>query len=262
MPSMSPSFRDPRPAPSFQAIRTLAAGVLLGVPAVAPAAPPAAAPAEPPAAPAAEQADRHPTLKRLSKTEEVWVDKERKEVVVGAKVVLDEGPIEVFACLENTKEHEAVIAARSTARLVHAALLAVGLDPGKPVSFDPEYRPAKGPVVRVRLRWRDAAGKVQEVRAQEWVRNAQTGKPLDSDWVFAGSAFWKDPQGGDEYYQADGGDLICVSNFPTATLDLPIQSSQSNAALLFEVFKGRVPPKGTTVDIILSAGGPAKPAGK
>jgi hypothetical protein len=73
--------------------------------------------------------------------------------------------------------------------------------------------------------------------------------------------FWKDPQGGDEYYQADGGDFICVSNFPTATLDLPIQSSQSNEALLFEVFKGRVPPKGTVVDIVLSAA-PGKSAGK
>lgn len=174
--------------------------------------------------------------------------------------MLDDGPIEVFACLENTKEHEAVIAARSTARLVHAALLAVGLEPGRPVSFDPEYRAAKGPVVVVRIRWRDAAGKPQEVRAQEWIRNARTGKPLDSDWVFAGSVFWKDPQGGAEYYQADGGDLICVSNFPTAMLDLPIQSSQSNEALLFEAFKGRVPPKGTVVDIVLSAA--AKPAGK
>lgn len=265
MPSMQPSFGRVRRLPSrFRPRQRFAAGVLvgsLGALGVALAVQ-ADGPADTGAPPAvAEKADRHPTLKRLSKTEEVWVDKDRKEVVVGAKVVLDDGPIEVFACLENTKEHEAVIAARSTARLVHAALLAVGLDPGKPVSFDPEYRAAKGPVVKVRLRWRDADGKQQEVRAQEWVRNAQTGKPLDAEWVFAGSVFWKDPQGGAEYYQADGGDLICVSNFPTATLDLPIESSQSNAALLFEAFKGKVPPRGTPVDIILSAGGPAKPAG-
>ena len=49
------------------------------------------------------------------------------------------------------------------------------------------------------------------------------------------------------------GDLICVSNFPTATLDLPIESSQSNEALLFEAFTGRVPPRGTQVDLIFSA---------
>ena len=68
----------------------------------------------------------------------------------------------------------------------------------------------------------------------------------------AGSAFWTDPADGREYYQADGGDLICVSNFPTATIDLPIESSQSNEALLFEVFKERVPKRETAVEMILS----------
>ena len=77
---------------------------------------------------------------------------------------------------------------------------------------------------------------------------------MQDDWVFAGSSFWTDPTDGKEYYQADGGDLICVSNFPTATLDLPIESSQANDELMFEVFAGRVPPRGTEVDLILSAG--------
>jgi hypothetical protein len=36
-------------------------------------------------------------------------------------------------------------------------------------------------------------------------------------------------------------------------LDLPIESSQSNEALLFEAFAGRVPPRGTDVEMILSA---------
>lgn len=210
------------------------------------------APSQPPAPPAARP-DRHPELKRLSRTEEVWIDKARKEVVVGGRIVLDRGPIEVFACVEKTKEHEAIVATRSTARLIHAALLAIGIDPGSPVSFDPEYVPAKGPRVRVRLRWQDAAGKAHETRAQEWIRNAQTGKQLDADWVFAGSSFWRDPNDGTEYYQADGGDVICVSNFPTAMLDLPLQSSQSNEDLLFEAFEGRVPPRDTEVDLILSA---------
>lgn len=219
--------------------------------------------AEPPAAPADAEApapprpaarpDRHPELKRLSRTEEVWIDKARKEVVVGGRIVLDRGPIEVFACVEKTKEHEAIVATRSTARLIHAALLAIGLDPGSPVAFDPEYVPPKGPRVSVRLRWKDAAGKEHQARAQEWIRNAQTGKPLEADWVFAGSSFWRDPNDGVEYYQADGGDVICVSNFPTALLDLPLQSSQANAELLFEAFAGRVPPRDTEVDLILSA---------
>ena len=205
-----------------------------------------------PAPTAAEPVDRHPDLKRLSPTEEVWVDPARKEVVVGGRIAIDRGPIEFFACSEGTKEHESIVATKSSARLVHAALLAIGLEPGTPVSFDPEYVAATGPRVLVRVRWTDANGSPTAIDAREWVRNTRTGAALDTDWVFAGSSFWTDPADGTEYYQADGGDLICVSNFPTAMLDLPVESSQSNEALLFEAFAGRVPPRGTTVELIFS----------
>ena len=208
---------------------------------------------QPAAAPAAERAEAHPDLVRLSPTEEVWIDRRRKEVVVGGRIALDRGAIEVFACPARTKEHEAVVATNASAKLVHAALLAIGLDPGRPAAFVPEYRAAAGPPVAVRVRWRDADGRDRECRAQDWIRDAKTGAALDADWVFAGSEFWRDPADGREYYQADGGDLVCVSNFPTATLDLPLESSQSNDALLFDVFEGRVPPAGTAVEMILSA---------
>ena len=211
-------------------------------------------PALPPAVP-----DRHPELKRLSPSEEVWIDAKNKRVVVGGEIAIDKGPIEFFACPRGTKEHESIVSARSTARLVHAALLAVGLVPGKPVSFDPDYLAATGPAVRVAMRWTDETGTVRELPAQEWIRDTRTGKPMQEQWVFAGSVFWTDPSDGKEYYQADGGDLICLSNFPTAMLDLPIESSQSNESLLFDAFDGRVPPRGTAVEIILS---PAPPAAK
>ena len=203
-------------------------------------------------APAAPAADPHPDLKRLSPREEVWIDPVRKEVVVGGRIAIDRGPIEFLACPEGTKEHESIVATRSSARLVHAALLAIGLEPGSPVSFDPEYVAATGPRMLVRVRWTKPDGSQETVDVRSWVRNVQTGRPLDADWVFAGSSFWTDPADGVEYYQADGGDLICVSNFPTATLDLPVESSQSNEALLFEAFEGRVPPRDTAVELILS----------
>jgi hypothetical protein len=197
--------------------------------------------------------DRHPDLIRLSPTDDVWVDRQRREVLVGGGIALDRGVIEVFACPRGSKEHEAVVATDAPARLVHAALLAIGLEPGAPVSYDPDYVPARGPLVRVRVRWQDAAGVAHDRPAQELIRNTRTGRQLDADWVFAGSVFWRDPADGQEYYQGDGGDLICVSNFPTATLDLPIESSQANDALLFEVFAERVPPRGTPVELVLSA---------
>jgi hypothetical protein len=198
--------------------------------------------------------DAHPELVRLSKTDDIWVDRAGKQVVVGGEIALDHGVIEVFACQKHSKEHEAIVATRAPARLVHAGLLAIGLEPGKPVSFDPDYVPASGPVVAVRMRWTDADGTRHDRPAQELIRTVKTGGPLDAQWVFAGSVFWKDPLDGTEYYQADGGDMICVSNFTTAMLDLPIESSQGNESLLFEVFEGRVPPRGTEVELVLTPG--------
>jgi hypothetical protein len=102
------------------------------------------------AEPAAAAADRHPELKRLSPAEEVWIDPATRRVVVGGRVALDKGVIEYFACPADTgKEHESVVTVGSTARLVHAALLAIGLEPGHPASFDPEYVAARGPIAAV-----------------------------------------------------------------------------------------------------------------
>jgi hypothetical protein len=79
----------------------------------------------------------------------------------------------------------------------------------------------------------------------------RTRKALDQPWIFGGSGFWKDESTGKEYYQAEGGDFICVANFPSAMLDLPIESSESNADLLFQAFTERIPPRGTAVTLIL-----------
>jgi len=212
----------------------------------------AAEPAAAPAATPAERPDAHPELRRLSKVDEIWLDLPGKRVVVGGAIALAEGEIEVFACPKGSKEHEAIVATRCPARLIHAGLLAIGLEPGNPVSFDPVYVAAKGPKVAVRVRWRDAEGGWQERPAQELIRNTKTGEPLVADWVFAGSGFWRDPADGTDHYEADGGDMICVSNFPGAMLDLPIESSDSNEALMFQAFEGRVPPAGTAVELILA----------
>ena len=70
------------------------------------------------------------------------------------------------------------------------------------------------------------------------------GQHLDHDWVFAGSRIVKNPETGEEFYVADrSGELVCVSNFPTALLDLPIQSSSDNAMLGFEADEAMIPPK-------------------
>lgn len=192
-----------------------------------------------------------PKLPRLAKDFDIWLDSERKVVIVDGKVVLREGQLEMFACPKQTKEHESIVAVNCKAQFVHAGLLALGAEPGTPVQFDPKYQPASGPTVEVTVIWKDDKGE-HKVRAQEWIQQTKTGKPLEYPFVFAGSGFHVDEVSGVKYYLADGGDFICVSNFTSAMLDLPVPSSQQNNSLNFRAFTERIPPIGTPVRLELA----------
>ena len=201
-----------------------------------------------------------PGLKRLAPNNPVWLDTKRKRIVIVGEVCLREGQLEMFACLKGTKEHESIIAIETKAYIVHAGLLAAGAEAGSPAQYVPKYAPARGTEIEVALFWTDAKGKRQRAFAQDWIRNVKTGKAMTQPWVFGGSGFWTDEQTGEKHYLAEGGDLICVSNFASATLDLPIQSSSSSADLLFDAFTERIPPQGTKVTVVLTPKKKAKDA--
>ena len=254
----------------------------------------------------------------LNKQETVLVDKARSRVLLKSKVCLRKGTLELLCCLKQTKEHEAILSLDSKAHFVHAALLAIGAEAGKPVEFDPVYKPATGQKIEVYLTWTDEMGKLHRCPAQEWVRSntfrfysteldklppgvklseqldemrfdaknkqllwygpmstaakekflAMTNdltfrkavesfytrsqpKQMEADWIFAGSSFYTDEATGQKYYRAEDGDLICVANFGTATLDINTRSTDGNEDLLYEAWTERVPAVGTEVLIEL-----------
>jgi hypothetical protein len=183
---------------------------------------------------------------------EVLPDKKRR-VLVSAEVCLREGQLEQLMCRKQTKEHESILTADVDARTIHAALIAALAKPGSPVRFVPKYRPASGSTIKVSLQYQDKdKGKLVTVPAQSWLKNAKTNKLLESDWIFAGSRLVTNPLDPDKkIYLANDGDVICVSNFETALLDLPIKSPKENADLLFVANTERIPPLGTKVVVIL-----------
>jgi hypothetical protein len=200
-----------------------------------------------------------PGMVRLDPTSHVWADKKNRRVVVDGYVALRAGQLEMLACPVFTKEHESVVAVFSKAQTVHAGLLAVGAKQGEPVKWEPEYKPPTGSEIRVMALWRDAEGKRKTIDAREWVRVVGTDdKTLDTNFVFAGSIFWEDPDTGEKRYMAESGDLICVSNFSTATLDIPMRSSQVNSGLMFSAFTDRIPPSGTPIRLVLQVVEPPK----
>jgi hypothetical protein len=188
---------------------------------------------------------------RLSEEFEVWIDPAEKAVIVDGQISLREGMLEMFACTRGTKEHESIVSANTRAFLVHAGLLQLGAEPGRPVQFVPEYVPPSGTEIEVLVRWIDEEGNEKTVRAQELIKDLRTEKEMAHAFVFAGSLFWKDPEDGKEYYMAEGGEFICVSNFGTAMLDIPVESSQSNEFLAFVTYTERIPPLGWPIRLVL-----------
>ncbi|MEL7500245.1 MAG: YdjY domain-containing protein [Planctomycetota bacterium] len=186
---------------------------------------------------------------------ELWIDNQSKKVIVGGDVFMNVGPLEMFICPGTSKRHESIVGVNALASEVHAGLVATGTDPGKPASWQNGYRPAFGPSINIEMIWKDAkTGEMKKATAQDWIRNVNTAKRMEADFVFGGSTMYTDPDTNKNFYLGDSGELVCLSNFSTATIDINVPSSEDNFDLLYEVFEGKVPPIGTHVYAVFSAG--------
>jgi hypothetical protein len=194
--------------------------------------------------------DKPENLVQLYPDMPAWIDKKEKQVILVGAVCRANYPLEFFATYPD-RAYESVVVIYTKPSIVHAALLAMGAKPGKPVQFEPRYVPPSGTEVEINVAWKDQNGKLQKARAQDWIRDIRTKKQLDINWVFAGSIFWEDKTTGEKSYLADRGDFISVLNLPTALLDLPIQSASAIESRLFEGYTERLPPPGTPVTMIL-----------
>lgn len=181
----------------------------------------------------------------------------RRRLLVDARVCRRDGSfgLETFLCRTNSKEHESIVSTDADARLIHAGLLAAGAKPGHPVRFFEDKPPETptGTPIQVSVYYKDG-GKEHTVRAQEWILNVKTKKPLAQDWVFAGSILWKDPEKPKAepiYVANEDGAYICVNNVPTAMLDLPIKSDNRPEDRTFGFNTAQIPPIGTKVTLIL-----------
>jgi hypothetical protein len=190
------------------------------------------------------------TVLALKKEGGLWIDLKRKWVIVDGSVCLREGPLEMFICPAQTKEHESVITTPIDAESVHTALLAIGAKAGSPVQFQPEYKRATGAVIDIVLVWIGEDGKVNASLAQDWIKKGNTRKTMQYAWVFGGSGYWKNPNTNEKIYYGNDGSLVCLSNFPTATMDLPVESSNNNAGRLYTANTSQIAPLDTPVRIV------------
>jgi hypothetical protein len=219
------------------------------------------------AAPPRSLSDVPPGVKRSALGKHVWLETEgqRRRVRVEASVCLRQGGYGLeFLLSKKFKAYESVLSTEADAQLIHAALVTAGAVPGSPVRFDPQFKPPSGSQVKVTLEYEDH-GKVVRVPAGHWVRDVKTKQELDSEWVFAGSRLWPNPDGDDKpkLYAANGeGAYVCVINLPTAMLDLPIRNDRgATENRAFEPFTEHIPEIDTPVVVVFEPVGGSPVAG-
>lgn len=252
----------------------------------------------------------------LNKQGTILADAQGKRVLLKTQVCLTNGQLEMLLCKKQTKEHESILTFDGEAYMIHATLVAWGLEKGTPGKYDSEKEKsftATGPKIDVFLNWVDEAGKLQRKPGQFWVRRSiqryfgdkfeklpedltlpedfnlrydpvnkylhwfgpmsdqqrtellamskdetyrklinqihddSQPRQMDAEWVFVGSYESDDGEEG-KRYQAEGGYVICVANFPMALLDLSTESSATGSEnLVYEAWTERIPPRGSEV---------------
>jgi hypothetical protein len=202
-------------------------------------------------------------LKALNEDKTLYLEvpeKGPKRVLFAAEVCMREGILEVLVCKKQTKEHESILRTEIDARFLHAALLAAGAKNGKPVQFvnpktdEPDYQPASGSTIRVSVHY-TKGGKTFTHPAQEWILDKNKSQTMAYDWVFAGSRFQKNPDrpNDPEYYCANNGEVIAISNFSDSMLDIPVRISDASDELHFETVTRKIPPLGSKVWVIMES---------
>lgn len=169
-----------------------------------------------------------------------------RTVVCPGWVNQQRGLVEVLACGEAGKVHEAVLVLEVNTLDFQAALLLAGNKAGEPM---PGFGvgPARGSPVDMWVEWTDeASGETRRERAERFVKNTETGGALeDGPWVFTGSVV-KDG----EFKALAEETLIATYWDPYAIINNPY-SSGGNDDILFSN-DALVPKEGTKIKFEIS----------
>lgn len=184
------------------------------------------------------------------------IDREHRVVRVRCQALRVDMPLEFFCVLWGTADHESVLRTRVKPSEIHAALLALGLEPGHPLRFVPQTKtwlPPSGPPISVLVEWEEG-GETRRERAGRLVRDLEDGHPMPSrPFVFSGSRVLEDG-----VYAADiTGQLVSLVNFEYSLMDVPELASNANETLEWEINPETMPPEGAMVWMVLEpVGGP------
>lgn len=202
-----------------------------------------------PASPADAAADPAPEQK-MGKFPHVEFSAKTRQVRVECEMLACNTPLEFFCCVKGTNDYEAMIRSEAKPSDLHAALLALGLQPGHPVQYSEaakKWIAPQGPPLQISLQY-EKDGKPVSEPAWKWIRDTKTKKPAPPfTWIFAGSRLL--PEG---KYAADvTGYLVSIVNFELTVIDVSQIASNSNETLEWERNPDITPPAGAKVWMVI-----------
>ena len=199
-----------------------------------------------PAFAAAQEADAPPPVE---------IDRAARQVRVACEALRVDTPLEFVCVVTGTADHESLLRTRAAPSAVHAALLVLGLEPGRPLRFNDaagEWLPPQGPPLRVFVEWVGPDGAVRRERVGRLIRDVRTKLSMPPrTFAFVGSRSY-DAGGGLDGYAADAtGQVVSLVNFDSPVIDVPQLASNANETLEWEIDPDAAPPQGTAVTMIL-----------
>lgn len=174
-----------------------------------------------PASKPAKRQSAEAILAALLAKEGVRIDKKKGVVHAEGKIVVTRDFLEYVAIGTNGKKHEALVMLRCRGSSLNAALLALGLKPGKNVDYEEivprptreEYEagaplnrvfPPKGPRLWISVSWHDDDEKLVKKRVEDLIIDITTEKPVEgAKWIFTKALLAPIEKGGEPVFIAD-----------------------------------------------------------
>jgi hypothetical protein len=226
----------------------------------------------------AEDAEPEKSPAESFKLPGIEINPEKQIVDVDAQISLTDGLLELIACTEGTKEHEAIVRINAKPIHVHTALLLLGARNGTPAMRKPineeqtrwvHVRPSGDPIA-VSLVLTDDEGKEIERPINDFISRSE-GDPYMPDYgqeteasgdeeseekfpnvfVFTGSHLITNKDDSRQYLADSSGHVITISTFGDEMLGLPDVQSRENGELVWEINTDNIPPLDTEVKLRL-----------
>ena len=166
------------------------------------------------------------------------------------------GAVEYLLCARGGKEYESIVVVDATAKEIHAAFGTLGVEPGTPPGYDMETdepTPPRGQTVVISVAW-TAAGKTQNVRAEELLFNVKTQKPMQHvAWIYTGSRIVPDLGSDDDAMLPQAfmsNDIVALNHLDGSALfqnPLPEAAAEN----LYQKNDAILPPLGTPVKVTI-----------